>query len=255
MGGARAALVILAVCSAAPFARAQNTVPLLRHVLPIDFARIQPFRRAYDVTVLSGDSTIIIGQRDVVLREVLLADSSAGWLLTEARTGSVPSTDSMFLAADLRPVRWTSALGASRLDVNFVADSLRGAIHGPWGASTVSLAAPPDLVLSGAMLELVVGSLPLSEGWADSVSVFSADVTGADVSAAEIAVIGDAPPGPDPASHPAWLVALRSEPRHVFLWVDKATGIAIRTQQILPTHTGTMLEFRARAKAEVIPPR
>jgi hypothetical protein len=219
------------------------------------FARIQPFQRAYDVTVLSGDSTIIIGQRDVALREALLSDSSAGWLLTETRTGIVPSVDSLFLAADLRPLRWTSLLGASRLDVNFAADSLGGVIHGPVGTSAASSEAPPDLVLSGAMLELVVELLPLSQGWADSVSVLSADLSGSDVSIAELAVIGDAPTGPDPTGHPTWLVALRAESRQLLLWVDKATGIAIRTQQTLPTHTGTMLELRAREKAEAIPPR
>jgi len=191
----------------------------------------------------------------VALREALLSDSSAGWLLTETRTGIVPSVDSLFLDADLRPLRWTSLLGASRLEVNFAVDSLGGVIHGPVGTSAASSEAPPDLVLSGAMLELVVELLPLSQGWADSVSVLSADLSGADVSTAELAVIGDAPTGPDPTGHPAWLVALRAESRQLLLWVDKATGIAMRTQQTLPTHTGTMLELRAREKAEAIPPR
>ena len=237
----------------APSAPAQDTIPRLRHILPIVFARIQPFQRAYDVTVLSGDSTIIIGQREVALREALLSDSSAGWLLTETRTGIVPSVDSLFLAADLRPVRWTSLLGASSLVVDFTADSLGGVIRGPVGVSAVAAGAPPDLLLSGAMLELVVELLPLSPGWADSATVLSADVSGVDVSTAEFAVLGDAPTGP--TGHPSWLVALRAESRQLLLWVDKATGVALRTQQTLPTHTGTMLELRAREKAEAIPPR
>ena len=254
-GGARAALAFVALCAAiAPSAWAQDTIPRLRHILPIDYTRIQPFQRAYDVTVLSGGSTITIGQRDVALREAVLADSSAGWLLTETRSGIVPSFDSLFLAGDLRPVRWTSSLAASHLEVEFGADSLRAVIRGPAGASAATLEAPPDLLLSGAMLELVVGLLPLSPAWADSVSVLSADMSGADVSVMEIVVIGDEPSAPDPNSPGKWIVALHAESRELRIWVDKASGAAVRTQQTLPTHTGTMLELRLRESAEATPP-
>ena len=255
-GGARAALAFVALCAAmARSVWAQDTIPRLRHILPIDYARVQPFQRAYDINVLSGDSTITIGQRAVALRQVVLTDSSAGWLLTETRGGIVPAFDSLFLAGDLRPVRWTSSLGASRLEVEFGADSLSAVIRGPAGASAAKLEAPPDLLLSGAMLELVVGLLPLSAGWTDSVYVLSADASGADVSAVEIVVIGDEPTVPDPSGTARWIVALHAESRELRLWVDKTSGVTERTQQVLPTHTGTMLELRVRERAEVMPPR
>lgn len=250
----RAALAMLAVCSTAPHARAQDTIPRLRHILPIDFARIQSFQRAYDITVLAGDSTMLLGQRDVALRQAVLADSSAGWLLTETRTGLVPSCDSLFLAIDLRPVRWTSSVGSSRLEAHFIHDSIVAVMRGPVGASSATLYTPPDLVLSGAMLELVVGLLPLSVGWADSVSVLTAELAGADVSAAEIAVVGEEMSAPGSTGHDVWIVALRAESRQLLLRVDKATGAAIRIQEALPPHVGTMIEIRARERADVLPP-
>ena len=245
----------MALCAAIAPAAAQDTIPRVRHILPIDYARIQPLERASDIMVLSGDSTVVIGQRAIALHEAMLPDSSTGWLLTEVRSGIVPSSDSVFLAADLRPVRWTSSLGASRLEMDFVGDSIDGVIWGPVGAKRASLEAPPDLVLSGAMLELVIGLLPLASGFADSVSVLSVDLAGADVSMAEIAVLGEEAAAPDSTAQQLWVVALSAEARQLLLRVDRATGVVVRAQEAVAPHVGTMLEIRARARANTLPPQ
>jgi hypothetical protein len=243
-------------CSAAASATlAQDSIPRVRHILPIDYTRIQPFDRAYDVTVLSGDSTVLIGQREMALREAVLPDSSMGWLLTERRTGLVASSDSILLAGDLRPVRWTSSLGVSRLEMDFVGDSIDGVMWGPVGARRAMLEAPPDLVLSSAMLEVVIGLLPLALGYSDSVSVLSIDLAGADVAATELLVLGEEALATDSTALSVWVVALQAEARQLLMRVDKGTGTVVRAQEAVPPHVGTMLEIRVRPKVAVLPPQ
>jgi hypothetical protein len=247
---------MLVLCAAfAPSAQSQDTIPRLRHILALDFARVQPLDRAFDIMVLSGDSTFVIGQREIALHETVLPDSTLGWLLTERRTGMVASSDSIFLASDLRPVRWTASLGPSRIEMDFVGDSIDGVMWGPVGAKRADLEAPPDLVLSSAMLETILGLLPLAVGYADSVSVLSVDLAGADVSTAELVVLGEEVLSSDSASQPVWVVALQAEARQVLMRVDKVTGAVVRSQEAMPPHVGTMLEIRARPRVEVIPPR
>ncbi len=247
-----AALAALASLFLAPStAGGQDTIPTVRHLLPLDLSRVQPFRRAYDIVVLSGDSLTYIGHREVALEETLLVDSSPGWLLTESRTGQVPACDSLVLGSDLRPVSWASTLGGSRAHLDFRGDSAFGSARSPAGSSAMSFISPPDLVLTGAMLDLLATALPLSNGWGDSISVLSADLNGFDVLPGELLVIGEEVGQADSLlARPLWLLALRAESRQVLLWIDKATGAVTKSQQTLSPHTGTLLEFRERSSAE-----
>lgn len=244
---ALAAVAVLAFLAATTTAIAQDTSATLRHLLPLNLSRVQPFRRTYDMVVLSGDSSIRVGQRDVALQQATLADSSVGWLLTESRTGLVQATDSLFLAPDLRPVDWSSTLGATHASLDFRNDSAVGSARSPAGSVAMAFGSPPDLILSGAMLDVIAAALPLSSEWSDSVSVLSADLAGVDIVTAELLVIGeDTVPADSAAARPCWLLALRSDSHQLLLWVDKEHGAVTRMQQTLPPHAGTLLEYRER---------
>jgi hypothetical protein len=241
--------------TAAPPAPPVPPAPLAtRHLLALDISRVQPFRRTYDIVVHARDSTIVLGQREVALDSASYA-GVPGWLLVEARTGVVPAAESLYLAPELRPIHWSSALGTARLGVEFVGDSIYGATTSPMGRQSIVLAGRPDLLVSGAMVEMLIPLLPLTSAWSDSVGVFTVDAAMSAVLPAELAVIGEENLMVDTVTpRPAWVVALRAGPRHVLYWIDKETGAALRIDQPLPAHIGTLLEYRIRSESGVPAP-
>lgn len=250
--GAVIALTLLLVSP--PVAGAQDTTAAARppaatrHLLALDLARVQPFRRTYDIVVHTRDSTVVLGQREVVLDTASYA-GVAGWLLIETRTGVVPAAESLYLAPELRPIHWSSALGGARLGVEFVADSIYGATTSPMGRQNIVIAGRPDLLVSGAMVEMLIPLLPLTSTWTDSVGVFAVDAATSAVLLAELAVIGEENLMIDTVTtRPAWVVALRAGPWHVLYWLDKETGAALRVDHPLPAHAGTLLEYRMRSE-------
>lgn len=243
------ALALLAI--AATGSTAQDTVP--RHVLPLETARIQPFRRTYDMVVQTRDSTVTIGQREVWLEPATYADAPA-WRLVETRTGMVPAAETLYVSTAMRPLQWSAAQGAARVGMTFVGDTMLGAISAPSGKQSMIVASRPDLVVSQAMLEALMPLLPLSPAWADSVGVLAVDLTGGSVIPSELAVIGEEDVMLDAVTaRPAWLVALRAEMRTVLLWIDKENGEALRVQQNAPAHVGTLVEYRLR-RPHLAPP-
>jgi hypothetical protein len=76
---------------------------------------------------------------------------------------------------------------------------------------------------------------------------------------AELVVVGEENLMVDTTmQRPAWVVALRwgteSVARSVLYWIDKETGAALRVEQPLPAHVGTLLQFRMRADTVTPPP-
>lgn len=250
---ARTALSLLVIGTAAPKLSAQDdTVAVTRHILALDLARLKAFERNFDMFVLAGDSATFIGERTVSFQPATLPDSTNGWQLREARTGSVAASETLILSADVRPVSFQSQLGPATLTLDFLADSAAGSATMGASSAPLRLEVPPDLILSGAMLDVLMTVLPLSGVFADSVSVLRADVEGTTIFQAELAVVGEEL-APDPAGDGSWLVALRSGPRTVHLSVSKANGAVLRLQQSVPAHVGTIVEYRLR-DASLRPP-
>lgn len=250
--GVLAALVV--ITALARNGTAQDTASVPRHVLPLDVSRLQPFRRSYDILIQSPDSTFVIGQRDVVLTASTYAGAPS-WLLVETRSGAVPSVESLYVAPDLRPIHWSSALGAARLGAQFVRDSIYGATSSPVGRQNIVLLGRPDLLASSAMVEALLPLLPLAIGWTDSVGVLAVDLSSSVVLPAELMVIGEEDLFVDSMTvRPSWVVALRTEPRYVLFWIDKETGATLRVQHLLPVRGGAVLEYRLRPAAAALPP-
>ena len=253
----RAALVAALLVASAVDARAQtvDSAPPVRHILAIDFSRIKPFRRSYDIVVQSVDSTRIIGRRDVSFEEVAIADSSQGWVLVESRTGVVRSADTIFLSPDLRPLRWRSAVGPATLDAVFTADSMSGTMRVGSAGGRVAIAIPPDLVASAAELEVLASLLPLGPAWSDSVNALEITFGGARVEHSELAVIAEDLVAISSETPPrsAWILSLRSGAKESRVWVDRKTGDVLKAQQLLPSHVGAVLEYRVRFQPTMAP--
>lgn len=248
------AIVMLAATgSGASGAWAQDAEPVVRHLLPLGYGRVTPFRRVYDMLVQSGDSLVHLGERVVALDTAWLADSSAGWILMESRGGVVPATDSILLAPDLRPIRWTSRTGRASLDVAFSGDSAIGNTQLGAATNRIALLAPPDLILSAAMLEMIAGTLPLSVGWHDSVSVLLAGMASAVPAHAELAVAGEEQIAvvDDCVPRWCWHLVLQSGDNRVQLWVDRESGDIPRAE-LSRVRAGGPLTYRRRV---ALPPQ
>ena len=253
IGPGGALLALSCMVGAARGAAAQDSIGTHRHVLALDMTRLRPFARSYDMVVHVGDSTHIIGQREVALSESIYAGQPA-WIVVESRSGLVAVTDSLVLAADLRPMHWSSGLGRSRFEAEFSGDSIFGATVTPAARRSIILGSRPDLVVSTAMLEVIFGLLPLSGEWSDSAALLAVDAGDATVIPAELAVTGtEQGVGSDTAG--AWLVAVRTGRGQLQLWIEKTSGIVARIEQSLPSHVGSRLEYRPRtAPAGALPP-
>lgn len=242
-------LVLPLIAGAQDTSAAPPGPPAPRHLLALDLSRVQPFRRTYDIVVHTRDSAFVLGQREVTLDSASYA-GVPGWLLVETRSGVVPAAESLYLAPELRPIHWSSALGPARLGVEFVGDSIYGATTSPMGKQNIVMAGRPDLLVSGPMVETLIPLLPLTSIWTDSVGVLAVDATTSAVLPAELAIIGEENLMVDTVTQrPAWVVALRAGPRHVLYWVDKETGAALRIDQPLSDHVGTLLEYRIRLES------
>jgi len=258
MAGARALVALTLLLAFARIGRSQDTTAVARHLLALDISRVQPFARTYDMIVRARDSSIMIGQREIVLKPGGYSDAPA-WLIVETRSGVVPAVESLYVAPDLRPLHWSSTLGSARLGAEFVGDSVYGAATMGKSKQNIVVNGRPDLVVSGPMLETLLPLLPLRADWVDSVGVLGADLVANQVMSAELAVIGEEElPVDSSMSRPSWIVALRAGERHLLLWIDKETGAALRVRQPLPPHVGAELEYRLRRpppEAGSVPPR
>lgn len=221
-----AALPVLAQDSAA-----------VRAAWPVDPSRAAPFRATYQMHVFLGDSGQVIGERTVEMSATTYADAPA-WLLVERRTGAVAAAESLYVTPGMRPLRWSGSVGPAALAMVFARDSVFGATSGPGGRQSVLAPVAPKTIISVAMLEALLPLLPLAPHFADSVAILSAGQASAATVAAELAVIGEE----EGTGH--WIVALRAPAQTLILWVDKAHGRLIRSQQPLPLHTASLLEFR-----------
>lgn len=253
--GSRAVVALMLLGSVGRLAPAQDTaaVPAPRR-FTLDTARMHPFHRVYEMLVRRGDSTIVIGRREVDVVSTIHA-GLPGWLLTETRSGTVPATDSLYLSKALRPLHWGSSVGLARLGAEFVGDSIYGAVTTPMAKQNLVLLGGDDVIVTGAMADVLLQLFQLAAGWTDSARVLEVDAVGERMVPAQFAVLGDEKLAVDSQPpRPVWLVTLRSDSAYALYWVAKSDGSLVKAILPLPPHVGTDLEYRLRASPPVIVP-
>jgi hypothetical protein len=250
----RRALLALASLTIGHRAAAAQDSSVAPHQFAIDTARLRAFQRSYDMIVHVADSSVLIGARDVALATSIYAGNPA-WLITETRSGVVPSAESLFVTGDLRPLHWSAAQGPARLAAEFVGDSIYGAVSSPMMRQNLVTGSRRDLVVNSAYADVLLAVLPLSAGWNDSATVMQLDAGTHQLVRADVAVIGEEElSGDSTTARPVWVVALRSDSSHVLYWIDKSDGSIMRVLQQLPAHVGTDVEFRLRPASSAVPP-
>lgn len=247
----RGLLLSLACAPTAVLAAQDDQARAGRRPLPIDTSRIAPFARSYDVVLQTRDSAAVIGIRTLIASRTTRLGAPA-WLLLETRTGAVPAADTLYVTPELRPMRWSAALGPARLAIQFARDSMFGATTSPLGRQNIVAPVPPDLIVSAAMVDLLLPAIFPVEGRLDSVTVLTIDPGGVAFLPGALIVLGREAlqlPGGEPRT--VWVVALHTEPRYVLFWVDSETGGVVRVQHYLERDRA-LLEYRLRSAA--LPP-
>jgi hypothetical protein len=242
----RAVVAIALLATISEIVSAQDTVVAVRHVLPVDLGRLQPQNRVYDMVVHTRDSSVVIGQREISFNPAIYGGNAA-WLLVETRTGLVPAAETLWVTPELRPLLWFSVVGDSRLGATFKGDTIFGGVSSPAGKRTIVLTGRPDLLVSQAMVEVLLPMLPLGPAWTDSATALVVDMAGATLLTSDLSVIGEDEVAVESRARPSWVVALRAEGQTLIFWVDKEFGDVHRVQQPLPSHVGSLLEFRRRS--------
>jgi hypothetical protein len=186
----------------------------------------------YTLSLTKPSGQVIpLGMRTVNVSETTIGGTQ-GWLVAEARTGTVlESTDSVSLArADLSPERWSATIGRAQLGASFTRDSVFGAIATYQGQTSFAMALPPGALLSAGMVERVIELLPLRIGYRASASLVIVDGASPRALPAEIVVDREERVnGMD-----SWVVSIRAGALEQRLWVSKRDSRVVRVEQTLP---------------------
>ena len=190
----------------------------------------------YTLSLTKPSGQIIpLGSRSVSVSEASIGGTQ-GWLVAEARTGTVvESTDSVYLArADLAPERWSATIGRAQLGASFTRDSAFGAIETYQGRSSFAMALPPGALLSAGMVERVLELLPLRIGYRASAALVIIDGASPRALPAEIVVDREERMSVGGRDEDCWVVAVRAGALEQRLWVTKRDSRVVRVEQTLP---------------------
>ncbi len=252
--GLRAGLVALLCAAAAQPGRAQDTTQNVLpppadtdtvppRALPVNGLLLSPEHLRYQMSVVTPDSTHLVGYRDVDVERSTYTAFPA-WLIAETRGGAVPATDSLYLSyVDLRPLHWTSVLGGrSRMALEFTPDSVYGATSGPAGNQNIGLAHGRDLLAGMSMTDVVLQLMPHRVGRIDSVSVFEIDLGSAHIVPGVLSVDGEQDLNTPLGQQHCWVVSLTTPQAVGHYWVSETDPVVVQMQQEVPDRPGFVFQ-------------
>ena len=227
--------------SGPPVSADTDTVP--PRTLPVNGLLLRQQHLSYEMRLVFPDSTHLVGTREVDIEHSTYAAFPA-WLIAETRTGSVPSTDSLYMSyVDLRPLHWTSVLGGrSRMAIEFTADSLYGGTSGPSGNQNIVLAHGRDLLAGASMTEVVLQLMPHGVGRVDSVSVLEVDLGASRIVPGALSVDGEQDLDTSLGRFHCWVISLTTADAVVHYWLSESDPVVVRTRQNLPHQPGVVFE-------------
>jgi hypothetical protein len=228
--------------AAAPVVVAVHTDSLV-HRLPIDSTHLQPGRFVYRSVLIRDSSTTVLGDQEFVVSAMDYAGTPA-WLLARVGPQGVTTTsDSLVVRrSDLRPLHWTTTLGAARLAAEFTPDTVFGAMTSPLGKQNLVFPNRPDLLVNTMGVDAVLGALPLAAGWRDSATVLVVDAGGTAMAPVSLDVEGEEHVSVPAGEYDCWVVSLETERGSERLWLTKQGQLVVRAEQVLPQLGGAVLQ-------------
>jgi hypothetical protein len=244
------ALALVAAGPSSGVAQASSTaavaavrVDTLVHRLPIDSTRLQPGHFVYRSVLVRDTTTTAIGDQQFVISSIDYAGTPAWLLARQGAQGVTTTTDSLVVRrSDLRPLHWSTTLGAARLAAEFTPDTVFGAMTSPLGKQTLIFPNRADLLVNTMDVDTVIGALPLASGWRDSATVLVVDAGGSAMTPATLAVEGDEHVTVPAGDYDCWIVSVETERGSERLWVTKQGQLVVRSEQILPQLGGATLQ-------------
>ncbi len=226
-----------------PPAADTDTVPPPPRTLPVNGVLLRPRHLRYQMTLVTPDSTHVVGVRTVDVTQSSYGAFPA-WLIAQTRSGSVPAIDTLYLSyVDLRPLHWSSVIaGRSRLALEFTADSIYGGTSGPSGNQNIQLADPRDLLAGEPMTDLVLQLMPHSVGRLDSVSVLEVDLGSNRIVPGAITVDGEQDVNTPQGPVHCWVVTLSTPLGSAHYWVAEDNPVVVQSRQELPGMPGAVFE-------------
>lgn len=173
-----------------------------------------------------------LGTRVVTVVDSALA-GAPGWLIAEARAGTVvETTDSVYVArADLWPARWTATIGRAQFAASFTRDSMFGAVQGYQGRASFGVPVPQGALLSAGMVDRLAELLPLRIGFRAAATLVLVDIAAPRFVPAELLVERDEQLDVAGRVMDCWLLSIRAGAVEERLWIAKAGSRVIRTEQ------------------------
>jgi hypothetical protein len=213
------------------------------HRLPIDSTRLQPGHFVYRSVLLRDSSTTMLGDQQFVISAMDYAGTPAWLLARDGSQGVAMASDSLVVRrADLRPLHWSSTLGAARLAAEFTPDTVFGAMTSPLGKQTLIFPNRADLLVNPMAVDAVLGALPLAAAWRDSASMLVVDPGGTAIAPATLEVEGEEHVSVPAGEYDCWIVSLDTERGAERLWVAKQGQLVVRAEQVLPQLGGATLQ-------------
>jgi hypothetical protein len=218
-------------------------VDTLVHHLPIDSTRLQAGHFVYRLTMLRDTTTTPIGDQQFVISSLDYAGTPAWLLARQGAQGVTTTTDSLVVRRnDLRPLHWTTTLGAAHLAAEFTPDTVFGAMTSPLGKQTLIVPNRADMLVNTMAVDAVMAALPLSASWRDSATVLIVDAGGSALAPATLAVEGEEHVTVPAGDYDCWIVSIETERGSERLWVAKQGQLVVRSEQVLPQLGGATLQ-------------
>lgn len=232
-----------AQAAATPAAAPVPPLDTLVHRLPVDSMHLQPGHFTYRSVLRRDSTTTPLGDQQFSIAAMDYAGTPAWMLARQGTQGVTTTSDSLVVRrADLRPLHWTTTLGAARLAAEFTPDTVFGAMTSPLGKQNLIFANRADLLVNPMAVDVVVGALPLATGWHDSATVLVVDAGGSAVAPAMLAVDGEEHVVVPAGEYDCWVVSLETERGSERLWVAKQGQLVVQSEQVLPQLGGATVE-------------
>lgn len=229
--------------------------PVVRTALQLDGSRLRAGTYRYDVVVVADSGPRTVGTHVVSIQEATHGGRRA-WAIVDRRESAPPfivrtATDTVLLdAASLRPLRWEAEAGGARFVAAFANDSIYGGGSAPGigtasaGArQTFSIPAPAQAVTSEGALEAALQTVTMHAGWATEASMILIDLDTARTMPVQLTVEREEQAETAAGAFDAWVVSVRAGNARRLLWIDKATGVVVRTSDT-PRHMPGMVVER-----------
>lgn len=221
--------------------------PVVRTALQLDAARLRAGTYRYDVVVVNDSGPRSVGTHVISIQAAAHGGRPA-WAVVDHRESAPPfivrtAIDTALLdSASLRVVRWEADAGGARFVAAFANDSIYGGGSAPGAGSasagarqTFSIPAPRHAVTSEGALEAALQTVAFHAGWATEASMIVVDLDTARTFTLQLTVEREEQVEIPAGIFDAWVVSARAGHARRSFWIDKVTGVVLRTSET-PRH-------------------